>query len=118
MLLILMFLGIVGGIIIGVFSPIDIPQIYSPYVAVAILAALDSVFGAIRGIVLKDFDSITLISGLIGNAILAVLLTYIGDKLGVQLYLAAIFVFGSRLFQNFAFIQRFLLNKYLKKDII
>ncbi|MHB8062322.1 MAG: DUF1290 domain-containing protein, partial [Ruminiclostridium sp.] len=43
---------------------------------------------------------------------------YIGDKLGIQIYLAAIFAFGNRLFLNFALIRRFVLNKFLKKDNI
>lgn len=113
-----MTFGIIIGMVIGLRSPLDLPQNASPYVAIAILAALDSVLGAIRGLVEKNFHSLTLISGLISNAVLAALLTYIGDQLGVQLYIAAILVFGSRIFQNLASIRRFMLNKFMKKDII
>jgi small basic protein len=58
------------------------------------------------------------LSGFFGNALLAALLAYIGDKLGIPLYLAAVFAFGNRLFLNFAIIRRFLLNKFSKKDNI
>jgi len=58
------------------------------------------------------------LSGFFGNALLAAALTYIGDKLGIQIYFAAIFAFGNRLFLNFAVIRRFLLNKLTKKDNI
>jgi small basic protein len=45
-------------------------------------------------------------TGLLANALLAGLLTFIGDRLGVELYLAAIVAFGVRLFDNLARIRR------------
>ena len=63
----------------------------------------------------QKFDSNIFISGFFGNAILAALLAYVGDRLGVPLYYAAIFAFGTRLFQNFAIIRRHLLNRIMKK---
>ena len=112
-------LGLIIGILIGVlFIPINIPQQYSNYVAVAILAALDSVFGGIAANVQGKFDLKVFLSGFFGNALLAAALAYIGDQLGIQIYLAAIFAFGNRLFLNFAIIRRYILNKSSKKDNI
>jgi len=112
-------LGLIIGILIGVlFIPVNIPQQYSNYVAVAILAALDSVFGGISATVQGKFDMKIFISGFFGNALLAAALAYIGDQLGIQIYLAAIFAFGNRLFLNFAIIRRYILNKSIKKDNI
>ena len=112
-------LGLIVGILIGVFLiPVNIPQQYSNYVAVAILAALDSVFGGVAAIVQGKFDMKIFLSGFFGNALLAAGLAYIGDQLGIQIYLAAIFAFGNRLFLNFAIIRRYMLNKYLKRDNI
>lgn len=112
-------LGLILGILIGAFlMPYNIPYQYSNYVAVAILAALDSVFGGISATVQKKFDMKVFLSGFFGNALLAAGLAYVGDKLGIQLYLAAVFAFGNRLFLNFAIIRRYLLNKYPKKDNI
>lgn len=111
-------LGLIIGIVIGIFIPYNIPDQYSSYVAVAILAALDSVFGGIVSTLQKKFDMKVFLSGFFGNALLAASLAYIGDKLGIQIYLAAIFAFGNRLFLNFAIIRRYLLNKYSKKDNI
>lgn len=111
-------LGLIIGIIIGIFIPYNIPAEYSNYVAVAILAALDSVFGGIAASLQKKFDIKIFLSGFFGNALLAALLAYIGDRLGIQIHLAAIFAFGNRLFLNFANIRRYLLNKRLKKDNI
>ncbi|MDK2932750.1 MAG: hypothetical protein PWP27_560 [Clostridiales bacterium] len=114
----ILILGLMIGLIIGFLAPVHIPSQYSSYVAIAILAALDSVFGGITASVQKTFDIKIFISGFFGNALLAALLTYIGKRLDVDIYLAAIIVFGTRLFQNFAVIRRFLLNKYLKNDNI
>lgn len=110
--------GLIIGILIGIFILYSIPEQYSSYVAVAILAALDSVFGGIVSTIQKKFDMGIFLSGFFGNALLAAALTYIGDKLGIQIYFAAIFAFGNRLFLNFAVIRRFLLNKLTKKDNI
>lgn len=112
-------LGMIIGILIGVFFiPVNIPQQYSIYMAVAILAALDSVFGGVASTMQGKFDIKIFISGFFGNALLAAGLAYIGDQLGLQLYLAAIFAFGNRIFLNFAVIRRYMLNKSAKKDNI
>ncbi len=112
-------LGLIIGILIGVFFiPVNIPQQYSNYVAVAILAALDSVFGGIAASLQGKFDLKIFLSGFFGNALLAAALAYIGDQLGIQIYLAAIFAFGNRLFLNFTIIRRYILNKSAKKDNI
>lgn len=111
-------LGLLAGITIGIFLPYSIPYAYSKYMAVAILACLDSVFGGLAASMQGKFDMKVFISGFFGNAILAAGLAYIGDRLGADIYLAAVFAFGNRLFLNFAIIRRYLLNKYSKKDNI
>lgn len=111
-------IGLIAGVALGLMIPYNIPFQYSNYVAVAILACLDSVFGGIVATAQEKYDMKIFLSGFFGNALLAALLAYIGDKLGIPLYLAAIFAFGNRLFLNFAIIRRFLLNKYVKKDNI
>lgn len=111
-------LGLILGLIVGIFLPGEIPSEYSVYVAVAILAALDSVMGGGVAAMQDRFDIRLFISGFIGNVFLAVLLAFIGDKMGIQLYMAAIFAFGTRLFANFATIRRLLIKKYSKNDKI
>jgi len=104
-------IGLVIGIIIGILFNVSIPDQFTPYMSVAILACLDSVFGAIRANLSKNFQSDIFISGFFGNALLAAGLAYLGDKLGVPIYLAAVIVFGGRLFDNFAVIRRLLLER-------
>ncbi|HEX3015492.1 MAG TPA: small basic family protein [Desulfobacteria bacterium] len=104
-------LGLLIGLMIGFYAPVQVPVEYTKYLSVALLAALDSVFGGIRAGMEDHFDSGVFISGFFCNTLLAAILAYIGDRLGVDLYYAAIFAFGVRLFQNLAIIRRHLLKK-------
>ncbi|GAB6088350.1 small basic family protein [Alkaliphilus crotonatoxidans] len=109
--MIVALIGLLIGIILGLYLDISYPVSYSLYISVAILAALDSVFGAVRANMEKKFNTEIFVSGFFGNALLAGVLAYIGDRIGVPLYYAAIFAFGNRLFQNFAMIRRYLVDK-------
>ena len=111
-------LGLLVGIAIGFIAPFSIPVEYSRYVAVALLAAFDSVLGGLNAKLAGKFKLDILLSGFFGNAVLAVIITYIGQSLDIDLYLAAIVIFGTRLFQNFAEIRRQLLTSYRKTSKI
>ena len=104
-------IGLLLGIILGFIVNVNIPEKFSPYMSVAILACLDSVFGALKANLSKKFQANIFISGFFGNAILAALLAYLGDKLGIPIYIAAVIVFGSRIFDNFAVIRRIIIEK-------
>lgn len=113
MIFVAIVVGCVIGALIGLNSPI-IPYTYSGYLAIAIIAALDSVFGGISSTLNKTFDLKIFVSGFFGNAILSILLTYLGQKLNVDIYLAAIVVFVGRMFNNLAIIRRYYLDKFVK----
>ncbi len=102
------------GIVLGMNLP-TISYSYSGYLAIAIIAALDSVFGGITSILNKNFDIKIFVSGFFGNAILAMLLTYLGEKLNVDIYLAAVIVFVGRMFTNLSIIRRYYIDKWSKK---
>lgn len=104
-------LGIIIGLIIGLFLDIDIPQAYSAYVAVLILAALDSLVGALLASLQKKFNTLLFVTGLLGNALIAVVLSALGDRLNIDLNLAAIFAFGVRIINNFSQVRRFWLHQ-------
>ncbi|NLZ54795.1 MAG: small basic family protein [Thermoanaerobacteraceae bacterium] len=109
-------IGIMLGLLIGYYSPIVVPTIYAPYVSISILAALDSVLGGIKAIEEDCFDINIFITGFFCNALMAGLLAYFGDRLGIQLYLAAIFAFGVRIFQNLAIIRRSVVKRLFLKN--
>ena len=114
MVFIAILVGCVLGAIIGINAPI-ISYTYSSYLAIAIIAALDSVFGGISSVINKNFDLKIFVSGFFGNAILAILLTILGQKLNVDIYLAAIVVFVWRMFMNLGTIRRYYVEKWSNK---
>ena len=111
-------LGILIGAVIGVFTPITIPAALSPYVAIGLLGALDSFFGGVNAMMKNRFQLKIFLSGFFGNAILASFITLVGKQLDLDLFLAAVVVFGTRLFQNFADMRRYLLTNKKKTDKI
>ena len=114
MIFIAILIGCILGAIIGINAPM-VSYTYSSYLAIAIIAALDSVFGGITSVINKNFDLKIFITGFFGNAILSILLTILGQKLNVDIYLAAIVVFVGRMFTNLAIIRRYYVDKWSDK---
>lgn len=109
-------LGLILGVTLGLLSDIQIPSVYSSYLSIAVLAALDTLFGGIRAYLQKVYDDKIFITGFFFNLMLAAALAFLGVHLGVDLYLAAIFAFGVRLFQNIAVIRRIILTKWTERN--
>ena len=113
MIYIAIIIGCVVGAILGSLAPV-IPYTYSSYLSIAIIAALDSVFGGIASVIKGNFDLKIFLSGFFGNSILSIALTFLGEKLNVDIYLAAIVVFVGRMFTNLAIIRRHYIDKWVK----
>ena len=96
-------------------SDLVVPYAFTEYIAVAILAFLDSLFGAAVASMQKKFDLPIFITGFFGNAIIAIFLVFLGQKLNVDIYLAAVIVFSTRLFNNFSIIRRMAVDDVSKK---
>ncbi|WP_413365349.1 small basic family protein [Lysinibacillus sp. 3P01SB] len=105
-------LGLILGIALGVLTDIEIPSVYENYLSIAVLAALDTMFGGIRAQLQQVYDDKVFITGFFFNIALAAGLAFLGVHIGVDLYLAAIFAFGVRLFQNIAVIRRILITRW------
>ena len=108
----LTILGAIIGIIIGILIPYDIPVNLVKYTAIAILAALDTIFGGIRAQLEQKFVFSKFISSFFTNAALASLLAYMGDIWGVDIYIGAVVAFSIRLFQNLSLIREELFDRY------
>jgi small basic protein len=96
-------LGLVAGVLLGLALRFNLPIEWARYTAVGILASL---LGAFRAELEGHFDTRIFLSGFYTNALLAAALTFLGDRLGIDLYLVALFAFGWRIFQNVAVIRR------------
>lgn len=109
-------IGVLVGVIIGLAVNIPIPIELTRYTAVVSIGILDAIFGAIRAEVTKDnYDAIIFLTGLFFNIVLAIAITYLGDKLGLDLYLAATVVFTLRIFTNVGIARRSLLQNFMQK---
>ncbi len=114
-MVLIILISIVIGVLAGMNAPFLFSGIMSIYVSVVILAIIDSLLGAWRSYLEGKFDSAIFISGVLANALVATLLAFVGDNLGLPLYYAALFVFGTRLFQNVSIIRRLILEQYRRE---
>ncbi len=105
-------LGLLAGILIGVVLQPDVPIWLQPYLPIAVIAALDAVFGAARAVLDGIFDDKVFVVSFLSNVVVAALIVYLGDQLGVgaQLSTGVIVVLGVRIFSNVAAIRRHLFS--------
>ncbi|HSE69798.1 MAG TPA: small basic family protein [Nocardioidaceae bacterium] len=105
-------LGLLAGILLGLMLQPDVPLWLEPYLPIAVVAALDAVFGALRAFLDGIFDDKVFVVSFISNVLIAALIVYLGDKLGVggQLSTGVIVVLGIRIFSNVAAIRRHLFH--------
>lgn len=111
MMFFIILIGLGVGLTAGFVLNITYPSEYAFYITMALLAALDSLFGAARSQMEGKYSNLIFISGFVTNAVLAGALTYLGDLLGIPIYYAAIFVFGGRLFNNLALIRHYMISR-------
>ncbi len=101
-------LGLVVGVVVGLFVQPGIPTALVPYLPIAIVAALDAVFGGIRAMLDGIFDDKVFVVSFLSNVVVAALIVFLGDQLGVgsQLSTGVVVVLGIRIFSNAAAIRR------------
>jgi len=105
-------LALVAGVVLGVVLEPTVPGWLQPYLPIAVVAALDAVFGGVRALLDGIFDDKVFVVSFVSNALLAALLVFLGDQLGVggQLSTGVVVVLGVRIFGNVAAIRRHLFS--------
>lgn len=102
------------GLLVGFqiyWLKIEVPSEFASYLSLATLAGLDSIFGGVRAGIEGKFHDDIFISGFMVNTLLAALLAYLGDQIGVDLFLAAVVALGGRVFLNLSLIRRYWLTQ-------
>ena len=104
--------GLLIGIIAGLIIEPTVPVWLQPYLPIAVIAALDAVFGAVRAILDGIFDDKVFVVSFLSNVVVAAFIVFLGDKLGVgsQLSTGVVVVLGVRIFSNVASIRRHLFH--------
>ncbi|GAA3684357.1 small basic protein [Yimella lutea] len=105
-------LGLVAGLVIGIMLSPDVPLWLQPYLPIAVIAALDAVFGAVRAVLDGIFDDKVFVVSFLSNVLVASFIVFLGDQLGVgsQLSTGVVVVLGLRIFSNVASIRRHLFH--------
>ncbi len=100
--------ALVVGIVVGLILRPTVPTWLEPYLPIAVVAALDAVFGGVRARLDNVFDAKVFVVSFVSNVFVAALIVYLGDKLGVgsELSTAVVVVLGIRIFGNAAAIRR------------
>ena len=101
-------LGLVVGVVLGLIFHPDVPVAFQPYLPIAVVAALDAVFGALRAYLDGIFSDKVFVISFLSNVVIAAGIVWLGDKLGVggQLSTGVVVVLGIRIFSNVAAIRR------------
>ena len=101
-------LALVVGLVVGLIMHPTAPIWLQPYLPIAVVAALDAVFGAVRAVLDDVFDDKVFVVSFVSNVLIAALIVFLGDKLGggAQLSTAVVVVLGIRIFSNAAAIRR------------
>ena len=106
-------LGLIGGVLIGLLWGPDVPLVLQPYLPIAVIAALDAVFGAVRAVLDGIFNDKVFVVSFLANVVVAAFIVFLGDQLGVgsQLSTGVVVVLGVRIFSNVASIRRHLFRE-------
>ncbi len=105
-------IGLLLGALAGLFLEPTVPLFLQPYLPIAVVAALDALFGGLRAMLDRTFDDRVFLVSFLSNVVVAALIVFLGDQLGVgsQLSTAVVVVLGIRIFSNAAAIRRHLLK--------
>lgn len=101
-------IGLFVGVVVGLVWQPTVPSWLQPYLPIAVVAALDAVFGGLRALLDGIFDDRVFIVSFLSNVVVAALIVFLGDQLGVgaQLSTGVVVVLGIRIFSNVAAIRR------------
>ncbi len=101
-------LALVAGVVLGLVLEPTVPAALQPYLPIAVVAALDAVFGGVRAQLEGIFDEKVFVVSFVSNVLVAALVVFLGDQLGVggQLSTGVVVVLGIRIFSNAAAIRR------------
>lgn len=100
--------ALVLGVVAGFLLHPTVPLALQPYLPIAVVAALDAVFGGLRAHLERVFEDRVFVVSFVSNVLVAGLVVLLGDQLGVgsQLSTGVVVVLGIRIFSNAAAIRR------------
>jgi small basic protein len=123
-MIVLPFIAVALGFAVfyGPMRGFEADETVARYMAIAVLAGLDTVLGGVRAWWDEQFDDAVFISGFFVNSLLAAGLVAMGERLGLEtgfgdqrisvMMVAAVVVFSTRIFNNLAALRRMIIERW------
>lgn len=111
-MIIVPLLAIIVGFAVGLQVAAPIPQMYVSYLGLAVIGGIDTVLGGYRSSLEGKFNSAIFVTGFLGNILMGSALAWLGEQMGINLFLVVAFVYGARVFNNLSIIRRILLTRW------
>lgn len=111
-MILLPILAVILGFLFGIMVKQQLPPALFSYVAISIIAGIDTFMGGLRSAMEGKFQTDVFLTGLFANILLACGFAWIGERLGINLFLVVAFVFGWRIFNNLGVLRRILLTSW------
>ncbi|MGD9568029.1 MAG: DUF1290 domain-containing protein [Sedimentibacter sp.] len=109
---------VVAGVILGILAGVNLDLVYNPdfavYISLAVLAILNTIFNMLNENLKGELTPVKSIVFLLSDLVFGLLLGYVGEQLGLPIYLAAVFAFGNNIYKNSRSMINFTLEKYQK----
>jgi small basic protein len=108
-------IALIAGIAVALAYAHPAEGISGQYMAIACIAGLDTICGGIRSGIEGKFHNDVFVTGFVSNILIAFFLAWLGDQIGINLFLAAVLVMGTRIFTNLSLIRRFALTQWIDR---
>jgi small basic protein len=104
--------GVVLGVIGGLYLNVEYNPEYIVYISLAILAMINTIFNILSENLKSETKILKSVLYLFSDLLFALFLGYIGERLGLPIYLAAVFAFGNNIYKNMKIMLDFVIAKY------
>lgn len=109
-------LYVIAGVVLGVIAGLKLNVEYNPeyivYISLAILAMINTIFTILCENLKGETKILKSVLYLFSDLLFALFLGYIGERLGLPIYLAAVFAFGNNIYKNLKIMLDFVITKY------
>lgn len=109
---------VIAGVLVGILAGLNLDLVYNPdyavYISITVLAILNSIFNILNENLRGGITLLKSVIFLLSDLVFGLLMGYVGEQLGLPIYLAAVFAFGNNIYVNTKSMVLFMLDKYKK----
>ncbi len=109
---------VAAGLILGIIAGLNLNFVYNPayivYISLAILAILNTIINMLHDSKTTDLTIAKSSVYLLTDLLFALFLGFVGEQLGLPIYLAAVFAFGNNIYKKLRLLVDIYLDKFSK----